>query len=285
MQENWFVARIETHEEAADATENAFNILDSLGTEINYLGAARKKNFLVSGFFDEEIDLEKVRSAIIDSFDLYGIPQDRLISISIESLQDQDWLAEWKKHWKPTHTRKFIVAPTWFDLEDSEKNLIRIDPKMAFGTGTHETTKLCLKAIEDHFQSGMSFLDVGTGTGILSIAASFLGACEILALDTDMDSVVIAKENFSLNGVLGVRLEEGSISRNTPSFDFVCANVTIDIIMPMLPLLIEKASKTLVLSGILIEQEQTILDVLQDKSLESVIVERDGEWISVLAKC
>ena len=158
---------------------------------------------------------------------------------------------------------------------------------MAFGTGTHDTTQLCLRAIGDNYQPGQSVLDVGTGTGILAIAVARLASApgaNILACDTDEDSVAIARENAMLNGVGDmISFFDGSIHDEMPVFDFVIANLTLDVILPMLKLLIAKAGHTLLLSGILSEQETEITVALKDAGISNFEVEHSGEWISVLA--
>jgi ribosomal protein L11 methyltransferase len=152
---------------------------------------------------------------------------------------------------------------------------------MAFGTGTHETTKLCLKKIEEIYQSEESFFDVGTGTGILAIAIAKLGGKEILGCDTDEDSIKIAIENAELNETTNCKFYVGSITENSAEFDFVCANLTLDVIVPLLPLLIAKSKKRLLLSGILVEQKDAILQELKKFGIENAEIETDGEWISV----
>jgi ribosomal protein L11 methyltransferase len=158
---------------------------------------------------------------------------------------------------------------------------------MAFGTGTHETTQLCLRAIDARYTPGDSFLDVGTGTGILAIAAAKLNLSsqisdlKLVGVDTDVDSINIARENAELNGV-SIELNVGSISDDTPTADFVCANLTLDVIKPILSLLIAKAGKTLVLSGILAEQRGEIVGSLSELGVSDPIVSQAGEWICVV---
>jgi ribosomal protein L11 methyltransferase len=153
---------------------------------------------------------------------------------------------------------------------------------MAFGTGTHETTQLCLEAIGKHYRPGQSLLDVGTGTGILAIAAAKMasGRESILAIDTDADAVEIARTNSELNSV-GERIDfaAGVIDPTTEHYDLICANLTADVIVPILSLLIDKADRVLVLSGILAEQEKMVVDLIPADLARSV--DRAGEWISV----
>ncbi len=315
---NWFALDITVETEAAEAIESALNQLDSLGTEIDGMRKTGDGLKLVTGFFETLPHDADIRAAIDESLMIYGFQRDALKSIEIRIVEETDWLAEWKKHWKPTQIGKFIIAPPWTEVGETDKIVIRIEPNMAFGTGTHETTQLCLQAISDNYKADQTFLDVGTGTGILAIAAAKLATestekdekrnqvspknsvnsvAEIFGFDTDADSIKIAKENAVSNGV-GERIAfvEGSIDDNTPSFDFVCANLTIDVIVPMLPMLLEKTGKLLLLSGILAEQQEIIAGELQkfqisnfkseSSNLKSQIsnfkFEIKGEWIAVI---
>jgi ribosomal protein L11 methyltransferase len=208
---------------------------------------------------------------------VFGRNRNRNGRIEWREIENQDWLAEWKKHWQPTETKKFIVAPTWAEVENTEKIIIRIEPSMAFGTGTHETTRLCLKAIEENYRD--------TGTGILAIAVAKFQVSssefQVVGCDTDVDSINIAEENAEINKTEDIEFYAGSISPETPGFDFVCANLTADVIIPLLPLLIEKSKRILVLSGILKEQENLITAELKKLQITNYKIETDGEWISV----
>lgn len=284
--------------EAAEAVEFAFNQLGSIGTEINNLGKKKGDTVCVVGYFENAPDEEAVQDELFYALRIYGFSPEAIVSASRHEIQNTDWLAEWKKHWKPTEIGRFVIAPPWEEVDDDEKIVIRIEPNMAFGTGTHPTTQLCLKAIEENYRPGQSFLDVGTGTGILAIAvAKFRGSGSkdsgltedlksetgnlITACDTDEASIAIARENAKLNGVDNIEFFVGSITDDTPEFDFICANLTIDVILPLLPLLIRKTRKTLVLSGILLEQEEMIVSALVASMARDFTIERLREWIAV----
>lgn len=285
--ENWYAYEITVASEASEAIEFGLNELDALGTEINNLGVKPTDTLTVIGYFGEPQTDEILRDKLNEALRIYGFEANAIREIGSRRIGNVDWLFEWKKHWKPTVTAKFIIAPSWENIEDSEKIVVRIEPNMAFGTGTHETTKLCLKAIEEHYESGMSFLDVGTGTGILTIAAAKMNAgfqtsdSKFSGCDTDDDSVKIARENAGLNEVDGIDFFVGSISNETPEADFVCANITPDVLIPILPLLLEKTDKILILSGILKEQEKMITDKLNELQVSAFTIETDGEWLSV----
>jgi len=286
-QKIWYAVEIEARTEAEEAVEFALNGIDALGTEVNNLGKKQTETVTVIGYFNEKPDEEILQNELAESLRIYNFPADAVKKIDWREVENQDWLAEWKKHWKPTETEKFIIAPTWETVENTEKIIIRIEPSMAFGTGTHETTRLCLKAIEENYTGEMSFLDVGTGTGILAIGAAKIQGKrqkvkgKIVGCDTDFDSIKIAVENAELNGTDTIEFYVGSISDETPEFDFVCANLTADVIVPILPLLIQKAKRILVLSGILREQEDLIASELKKFQIENFKTETDGEWISI----
>lgn len=287
-QEKWFAIDIEALPDAAEAVEHLFNILDATGIETDLMPRPGVQNITISGYFNELPADEIIDSEIEAALDIYGLERSAIVSTTSREVISEDWLAEWKKHWKPTVVSRFVIAPPWEDVNDDEKIVIRIEPNMAFGTGTHETTQLCLQAIADNYRDGRSFLDVGTGTGILAIAAAKVAAegaekAQIFACDNDADSVKIAKENAVLNGV-GDRIEFvcGELENDAAVFDFVCANLTIDVIVPILPLLLEKTREKLVLSGILVEQQDIIKAALEKFQISNFRFETSGEWIAVV---
>ena len=292
--DSWTAIEITVPAAAAEAIEYFFNEIDSLGTEINQLRRAKTETVTVVGYFVDRPNLNVFEEQLDLALRAYGFDRRDVESVTERNVENADWLQEWKKHWKPTRVGRFLVAPSWVDTSGGHNTIsIRIEPNMAFGTGTHETTKLCLKAIEDHYTPGMSFLDVGTGTGILAIAAAKLQKkydsketpTKILALDTDTDSVKIARENAAQNAVSDViKFAEGSVTEATPHVDFISANLTLDVILPMLSMLLEKTNQILVLSGILAEQKGQIVHELDRLRANSPVIERDGEWISVLVR-
>ena len=294
-QTKWFALEVTVSTEAAEAVEFGLNELDALGTEINNLGKNKPEKLTVVGYFNEQFADQIWRRALLEALQIYGFSAAALEKAQWREIENQDWLAEWKKHWRPTETARFIIAPTWETVDETAKIVIRIEPSMAFGTGTHETTRLCLRAIEQNYDPAMTFLDVGTGTGILAIAAAKFQALssrfqvpgsksQVVGCDTDEDSIRIALENAELNATPGIEFYTGSIAADTPEFDFVCANLTADVILPLLPLLVEKSKKFLVLSGILKEQEKLVTDALDKLGITNYGIETDGEWISVLIK-
>jgi ribosomal protein L11 methyltransferase len=277
----WFSVEINVAREATEAVEFALLESDALGTEISIFPKDKDADFLtVTGYFNDELDL---RDKLGEALRIYDLPVGAIKNIEWKTVEQRDWLAEWKKGWQPVESGRFIVAPTWSEIPDTPgKIIIRIEPGMAFGTGTHETTRLCLAAIDKYYK-GNSFLDVGTGTAILAIAAAkMFPNCRVNACDTDAEAVGIARENAGINGIADeIRFYEGSISEDTQTFDLICANLTADVIIPLLPLLVEKSRQTLVLSGILVEQKESVTDQLSQLGQSEFTVDQLGEWISI----
>ena len=287
----WFAAEIRLEQQAIEAVEFALLEAGASGTELDLLGKNKTAEIVsLVGYFEAKPDADDLKFYIEQALPIYDLTIETIKEIQIRAVENQDWNAEWKKHWQPTETDKFIVAPEWFELpETGDKIVVRIEPGMAFGTGTHETTRLCLEAIGANYEPAMSFFDVGTGTGILAIAVAKIQktSVRISGCDTDFDSVTIARENAENNNVADkIDFYVGSINEDTLEFDFVAANVTADVIIPMLQLLIAKARKVLVLSGILVEQQNWVEDELAKLKVtsEQFKVQKQGEWISIVVK-
>lgn len=278
----WFAVDVLVERNSAEAVESALNECGAVGTEIDGLRKRPDEPLCVTGFFDSSPDAADVRATIEQEMTIYGFDPAAVMGVFSRVVEETDWLAEWKKHWRPTEVGSFIIAPPWSDVFDQSKIVIRVEPNMAFGTGTHETTQLCLEAIDKLYEPSMSMLDVGTGTGILAIAAAKLGGTNIFACDTDIDSVKIARENAVLNGVADrIVFADGPIDESTSEYDFVCANLTLDVISPLLPLLVSKAKRWLILSGILVTQEREIGHQLDSLNILNADIRHSGEWLSV----
>ena len=268
---------------AREAIEYAFIQTGALGTETAESG----EHSVVRGYFEQPPELAAVRDELVEGLRIYDLTPGSLLGLEVSRLVDRDWLAEWKKDWRPVEVGRFIVAPPWIEPAASsmlgERVLIRIDPGMAFGTGTHETTRLCLKAIAKYFRGG-SFLDVGTGTGILAIAAAkIFPEARVEACDTDAEAIEIARENARLNDV-GNRIDfrAGSVAEETPSADLVCANLTAPVIVKLLPLLLGATCGRLVLSGILDSQIESVRSSLSELGVDPIEINQDGEWMALV---
>lgn len=278
----WHVIDASVTGDAREAVEYGLMEAGALGTETieSANGTAR-----VVGYFEIPVQLNAVREKVDEALRIYSIAETMLRELTARELREQDWLTEWKKHWQPVQLGRFVIAPSWSEAPAGGPDyiLIRIDPGMAFGTGTHETTRLCLKAIDKYFSAG-SFFDVGTGTGILAIAAAKIAPdARIVACDTDADAVRIAHENAALNGVEErIDFRVGNVSEEMPSTDFVCANLTAPVIINLLPTLLGATCGRLVLSGILDSQFEMVNGRLMQLAASVNEVMQDGEWIALV---
>jgi ribosomal protein L11 methyltransferase len=274
---NWFALDVTIAPEAREAVEYGLMEAGALGTETNN---ADDNDLRVTGYFENTINRELVRGQLADALRIYDLASPSLREMNVREVPNEDWLGEWKKNWRPVEVGRFIIAPPWTDSLPAGQLVIRIEPGMAFGTGTHETTRMCLTAIQKHYEGG-SFLDVGTGTGILAIAAAKLfPVASIEACDTDSDTLKIAEENARLNEVADrILFRPGTIDNSTRSADFVCANLIADVINQLLPELLAGTCGRLVLSGILDTQVDGVLDRLHEQgSAGPIEILKDGEW-------
>ena len=278
----WFAIDLVVDQEAREAAAYGLMEAGALGTETQEVG---DETLRVTGYFDVLPNRELVRSKLLEALQIYEVPSSSLRQMDLREVPDEDWLAEWKKNWRPIVTGRFMIAPPWNNETASEGQiLITIEPGMAFGTGTHETTRLCLHAIEKHYDGG-SFLDVGTGTGILAIAAAKLfPAARVEAFDIDHEAGAIASENARLNNVGDqIRFYTGTLDDSTQSADLVCANLTADVIVALLPTLLAVTCGRLVLSGILQSQVTTVLDRMRESGgPEPIEITNDGEWSAII---
>jgi ribosomal protein L11 methyltransferase len=277
----WQVIEANVGADAREAVEYGLMEAGALGTETieSANGTVR-----ILGYFESPIELDAVSKNLRGALQIYGLGEKALGEVSTRELAEQDWLAEWKKHWQPIEVGRFVIAPSWSTPQSAtDRIVLRIDPGMAFGTGTHETTRLCLKAIDKYFDGG-SFLDVGTGTGILAIAVARIGSeARIVACDTDVDAIRIAHENAALNVVEDqIDFRVGSVSEEIPSADFVCANLTAPVIIDLLPALLGATCGRLVLSGILDSQFEMVNRRLMQLTASVNEVMQDGEWIALV---
>ena len=203
---------------------------------------------------------------------------------------ESDWAEKWKENYRPLRVgRRLVVAPAWLAHEAGPGDLlVRLDPGMAFGTGTHPTTQLCLAALEAKLRSGDTVLDLGTGSGILAIAAAKLGAAWVLALDVDAEAVRAAGENVVTNGVGDVvRVEQGSLARGLEigPWDLVICNILASVIVKLFA---DGLAQTvapggaLILSGILEYQAEEVEQAAQGAGLSVAERNQSGEWVAMI---
>ena len=277
----WYALDISCEAAAREAVEYALMEAGALGTETT---GETDESLQVAAYFDAPPRRERVQATLLDALRIYGLASHVVRDMQFREVAARDWLAEWKKNWQPIEVgRRFVVAPPWSEVNGVPGRIVlRIEPGMAFGTGTHETTRLCLAAIEKHFDGG-SFLDVGTGTGILAIAAAKLfHTAHVEACDTDTDAITIAHENARLNGVAErINFRVGTVDEASASATLVCANLTADVIVPLLPALVGASCGRLILSGILETQIDGVVTRLSELGINEHEVTSAGEWVAL----
>lgn len=211
---------------------------------------------------------------------------------TLTAVSAEDWSNSWKVYFKPLRVgKRLLIVPTWEETVQLPGDLVlRIDPGMAFGTGGHETTRLCLELLELVMEEGPllaipSLLDLGTGSGILAMAASLLGAGRILALDIDPDAIVVARENIALNQ-LSDQVECGTepLESLTERFDIILANILAEELVRLAPYLTDRLypGGSLILSGILAEKEQLVRKGFDSQPLKYCRTTCAGEWVAML---
>lgn len=211
-------------------------------------------------------------------------------TVEVKPIPDKNWNEEWMKYYKPVHVSDHVtVVPCWIDYEKRDDELIvSLDPGAAFGTGTHETTKLCLSALERYTTPSSRMLDVGTGSGILAIASLLLGAQHADAVDIDPLSVKAARANATLNGVedrLDVKLGN-LLDTASGQYQLITANIVADVIISILPDIknFMDQNGVLILSGIIKERETDVLDAISVNHYDIIEHLTDGEWVAFIVK-
>ena len=212
------------------------------------------------------------------------------LEISTLNVRDEDWAEVWKKFYKPFKAgRSLVVKPTWehYDPQPGDR-IIEIDPGMAFGSGTHETTSMCLELLEDAMHGGESVIDVGTGSGILAIGAAMLGAKDVLAIDIDPVAVRTAGENAALNGVQDkLTVLVGDLSdKASGTYDIITANIVANAILSLAPavpgLMAEGA--TFIASGIIDSRKDEVIAGLKKAGLAVAEVKEKRGWECIVCK-
>ncbi|MBQ1259084.1 MAG: 50S ribosomal protein L11 methyltransferase [Clostridia bacterium] len=206
--------------------------------------------------------------------------------VEVIGVDEEDWANSWKQYYKPLHIGRIVIVPAWEKYEATDGEIVvTMDPGMAFGTGSHETTRLEIELLQKYVTAGCNMLDVGTGSGILAICASKLGAGECEAYDIDPMAVRVARENVEGAGIKNIKCAQSNLLGGIEKkpFDVICANIVADIILRMLPDIHEYMHEKTVLlaSGIISERAQEILDALDKNGLRCVDFNEDNGWCAI----
>lgn len=219
--------------------------------------------------------------------------------ITTDETEDKDWINNWKQYFKPFAVGDIVIKPTWEEVPEEMRGgtVVDIDPGIAFGTGSHETTQLVIKQMIKYLKPGSELLDVGTGSGILSVIGLKLGAAHVMATDLDANAIIATRENMEANGVSDSLYEviEGNIidDENTRAYvgygkyDVVTANILADIIIPLLGVIAAhmKPGAVIITSGIIDMKEDAVKKAFEaNESFEIVETTYQGEWVSITAR-
>jgi ribosomal protein L11 methyltransferase len=309
MKMNWLEVSMTVDGELAESVADVFarfapnGVMTEQGVKYNDAEDAGTPTgpITVRAYLEVNEQLEETRQKLEESLFYLGMIQP-LPTPAYKQIADQNWMEAWKQHYKPIIIgQRLLILPAWMDSPEPERIAIKIDPGMAFGTGTHPTTQLCLELMEKVFDEGgktnassvspLSCIDVGCGSGILSIAALKLGAGQVVAVDIDPESITNSRENAKVNGVgEELILGMGSVPevlagqfafRSAP---LVVANILAPVIVRlfaagMADLIAEDGA--IILSGILFEQEQSVIEAGQAHGLHLIERQQSGDWVAL----
>jgi len=219
-------------------------------------------------------------------------------TITSSQTADEDFLNNWKQYFHQFYVDDILIIPSWEEVkeEDTDKMIIHIDPGTAFGTGMHETTQLCIRQLRKYVTPDTALLDVGTGSGILSVLAYKFGAKSAIGTDLDICAVDAVKDNMEVNGLkdAGFRLLIGNIIDDQAiqdevgyeKYDIVAANILAEVLVPLTPVIRHqlKPGGIYITSGIIDDKEETVVHAVQQAGFEVLEVNYQGEWVSVTAK-
>ena len=207
--------------------------------------------------------------------------------VTLDEKENQDWSKKWKEKWTVTHVSdRIAVVPSWLEYEPLEDEIkINLDPGCAFGTGTHQTTQLCMKAIQKYIKPGDKMADIGTGSGILAICAIKFGASTAYGCDNDETVIDVCKKNAEINNVK-CSFELNTADKIHEKYDFVCANILHNVLAEIMGDLknIMKDGAKIVLSGILDEKKDIVLEALQKHNMKVIEMTNQDQWVALVAE-
>lgn len=245
---------------------------------------------------DQSEILKKVKIGLEELRDTVDVGSGMILSSETEDL---DWINNWKKFFSSFTIENILIKPTWEDVkpEDKDKFMIEIDPGISFGTGKHETTQLCIRQLIKYIKDGHpKVLDVGCGSGILSIVALKLGASEVVGTDLDADCMISTHENMKVNHLdeklgtfyVGNLIDDVDLQKQvgTEEYDIVVANILADVIIPMAPVIPDRLRKGgyFITSGIIDFKEDEVRNAIEKTGLKVIEINHQGEWVNITAQ-
>ena len=262
----------------------------------------------VSFYLDDDDQVEEMLRRVNEGLDeLAAYTELGQRTIEASETEDKDWINNWKKFFSSFYIEDILIKPTWEELkeEDRDKFLIEIDPGVSFGTGKHETTQLCIRQLLKYIRGNETYtpqvktpkvLDVGCGSGILSIVALKLGASEVVGTDLDPDCMTSTHDNMEVNHLdqklgtfyVGNLIDDTELQEKTGTeeFDIVVANILADVIIPMAPVIPARLKKGgyFITSGIIDFKENDVKEAIEKAGLEVVEINHQGEWVNITAR-
>ena len=253
-------------------------------------------NLLMNGEVTQEEEiLNEVKTELEGLRDFMDIGEG---SIAVDETEDIDWINNWKQYFKQFYVDDILIIPSWEEVkeEDKDRMIIHIDPGTAFGTGMHETTQLCIRQLKKFVKEDTELLDVGTGSGILSIVALKLGAKHAVGTDLDPCAVPAVEENKEVNEIptqdfdmmIGNIIDDKEVQDKVgyEKYDIVVANILADVLVPLTPVIVNQMKKggIYITSGIIDNKEETVVEAVKAAGLEVLEVTYQGEWVSVTAR-
>ncbi|ROX81170.1 50S ribosomal protein L11 methyltransferase [Enterococcus durans] len=308
----WNEVKVETASEAVEAVANILMEAGASGVAIEdtldienfqsdqYGEILNKEDFtylkegaIVMAYFPETIFLPEIVPFIkerVTKLPEYGLAIGKN-SVTASEVEESNWATAWKKYYHPVRiTRMLTIVPSWenYQTNDSLEKIITLDPGVAFGTGTHPTTSLTLQALETVLRGGETVLDVGTGSGVLSIASKYLGAKDVYAYDLDEVAVRSAKENMDMNEVANdVHVAANDLLKGIEiESDVIVANILADIILLMIPdaWRLLKQTGSLIVSGIIEDKKQMVIDAMETQGFVVEQIFQQKDWYAIILK-
>jgi len=250
-------------------------------------------------YLDEDTDTTEILANVREALDELKMFMDIGEATIVESeTEDKDWINNWKQYFKQFYVDDLLIIPSWEEVkpEDMHRQIIHIDPGTAFGTGMHETTQLCIRQLKKYVTPGCEMLDVGCGSGILSIAGIMFGAKHAVMTDLDPCAISATKENTEVNGItpeqydvmIGNIIDDKAVQDAVgyEKYDIVAANILADVLVPLTPVIVNqmKPGAIYITSGIIDNKEEVVVEAVKNAGLTVLEVTYQGEWVSVTAR-
>ncbi len=301
---NWIEAKVifesENTELAEELISNVFyklnlkgviieNPNEERGSEWGDDAEEKPSNHSVTGYLVVDEEIEEKR-ALLESEIVFPKELNINCKVTYTTVNEEDWAESWKEYfWPEKITDNITVKPSWREYSQKEGEIvIEIDPGMAFGTGTHGTTSLCIEAIDRYLRDSDTFLDIGTGSGILMIAAAKKGASYLFGVDNDSVAVEIAEKNLRLNKIdENFDIVKGDLSKSVDkSYDFVAANILAEVVIVLIPDVPRVLNKDglFLASGIISEKKDAVLSTLKENGFDVVEVKEKDSWVSIVSR-